>query len=165
MKLNLQFGQSMLIAFIKTKIQFADDSLFGIVMTVSCYALKAIVDTRTSSMWLAVGLLMLLAPAVLQVFSSGFHWRSVAVYLSLVGAIELLNLLNLADPLDFRMMMHRYLCYAICAAGIVYGYESMDDLRQFSGIAHVITAGFTCLVAGIWLRSAGAAVAGAVLAA
>jgi hypothetical protein len=134
--------------------------VFGIVMTASSYAMKPIVDARTSSVWLAIGLLMLLAPAVLSVFSAGFHWRSVAVYLSLVGTIELLNLMNLANPLDFRMMMHRYICYAICAAGIVYGYESMDDFRQFSGIAHVITAGFSCLVAGIWLRSASAAVAG-----
>ena len=134
--------------------------VFGIVMTTSSYAMKPIVDVRTSSLWLAVGMLMLVAPAVIRVFASGFHWRSVAVYLSLVGTIELLNLLNLADPLDFRMMMHRYVCYAICAAGIVYGYESMDDFRPFPGIAHLITAGFTCLVAGIWLRSAGAAVAG-----
>jgi len=56
--------------------------------------------------------------------------------------------------------MHRYICYAICAAGIVYGYESMDDLREFPGLAHVLTAGFSIVVAGTWLRSAGAAVAG-----
>ena len=134
--------------------------VLGINMTASSYAMKPILDARTWSMWLGIGILMLLAPAVLRVFMAGFHWRSVAVYVSLVGAIELLNLMNLADPLDFKMMMHRYICYAICAAGIVYGHESMDDLRQFPGIAHVITAGLTCLVAGIWLRSAGASVAG-----
>ncbi len=134
--------------------------VFGIVTTASSYAMKPILDSRIWPVWLAMGLLLLLAPAAFKVLSSGFHWRSVAVYLSLVGAIELLNLLNLSEPLEFRMMMHRYICYAICAAGIVYGYESMDDMRQFPGFAHILTAGFSILVAGIWLRSAGAAVAG-----
>ena len=134
--------------------------VFGIVVTASSYAMKPILDQRIWQVWLALGLLLLLFPAAIKVFSSGFHWRSGAVYLSLVGTIELLNLLNLADPLEFRMMMHRYICYAMCAAGIVYGYGSMDDLREFPGLAHVLTAGFSILVAGTWLRSAGAAVAG-----
>lgn len=134
--------------------------VFGIVVTASSYAMKPIIDPRISSLWLGSGLLLLLAPAAIKVFASGFHWRSVAVYLSLVGAIELLNLMNLSHPLDLRMMMHRYICYAICAAGIVYGYESMDDFKPFPGTAHVMTAAFTCMVGGIWLRSARAAAAG-----
>ena len=134
--------------------------VFGIVMTASSYAMKPILDARVWPIWLGLGLFFLLFPAALRVLSSGFHWRSVAVYLSLVGTIELLNLMNLSEPLEFRMMMHRYICYAICAAGIVYGYESMDDLREFPGLAHVLTAGFSMVVAGSWLRSAGAAVAG-----
>ena len=134
--------------------------VFGIVMTASSYAMKPILDPRIWPVWLALGLFFLLFPALLRLLSSGFHWRSVAVYLSLVGTIELLNLMNLSEPLEFRMMMHRYICYAICAAGIVYGYESMDDSREFPGLAHVLTAGFSIVVAGTWLRSAGAAVAG-----
>ena len=96
--------------------------VFGIVMTASSYAMKPILDARVWPIWLGLGLFFLLFPAALRVLSSGFHWRSVAVYLSLVGTIELLNLMNLSEPLEFRMMMHRYICYAICAAGIVYGY-------------------------------------------
>lgn len=131
--------------------------VFGIVMAASSYAIKPIFDPVISSRCLMIGLGLLLLPALFRIMSSGFHWRSVAVYLSLVGTIELLNLMNLEDPLEFRMMMHRYICYALCAAGIVYGYESLDDLQRFPGIAHVLTAGFTCLIGGIWLRSAGAA--------
>ncbi|MFO1003496.1 MAG: hypothetical protein U0936_24450 [Planctomycetaceae bacterium] len=131
--------------------------VFGIVMAASSYAIKPLYDPEVSSRCLMIGLALILVPAIFKLMMSGFHWRSVAIFLSLVGAIELLNLMNLEDPLEFRMMMHRYICYALCAAGIVYGYESQDDYQPFPGIAHVLTAGFTCLIGGIWLRSAGGA--------
>lgn len=131
--------------------------VIGIVMTASSYAIKPIIDPTISSWCLVMGLTLLLVPAVFRVLASGFHWRSVAIYLSLVGSIEVLNLLNLAEPLEFRMMVHRYICYAICAAGIIYGYDSMDDLQQFPAFAHIFTAVFTCFIGGTWLRSAGAA--------
>ena len=136
--------------------------VFGIVMVAASYVVKPMFDVTISNISLSVwclvsGLIMLLVPAAFKLMSTGFHWRSVAIYLSLVGSIEVLNLLNLAEPLEFKLMMQRYVCYAIGAAGIVYGHESMDEFSTFPAIFHIVIVGLTCLVGALWLKAAGTA--------
>ena len=131
--------------------------VFGIVLVSASYALQLLGISMISSGCLVGGLTLLLLPAAFKMVSSNPHWRSSAVYFSLVGSIELLNLMNLREPMAFVVLVQRYICYAICAAGMVYGQRITDDSRRFPGIAHLAVAGFTCLVGGLWLRAAGSA--------